>query len=249
MGMLDLMNFDVRSLFGGAPKQAAPAPTVDVMNFDPASLTGSSKDVKSIISAAAQRYGVPEDLLHNIAGSESSYKANVANKTGSSAKGLFQFIDSTWRGMGGKPGEQFIPEKNADLGAKYVRQNIDTLRDKLGRDPSYGEVYAAHYFGPGVHRMLTNANPNARIESGLSTFNDRDQVSRIMRQNPNLRGKTVRQVLDSLTEKAGSKYVGGGPRAEAEVDDATLGVAPTQVAQADDSYESAWLDDDQPQAA
>lgn len=249
MGILDVMSTDLRSwLSGGSKKEAAPeAPKLDVMSTDLRSFADgdpSVQRVKAIINDAAQRHGVPSDLLHNMAGSESSYKAGISNKTGSSAKGLFQFIDSTWKGMGGKPGEQFIPEKNADLGAKYVRQNIDTLRDKLGRDPSYGEVYAAHYFGPGVANMLNRANPNAPIERGLSTFNDQQQVRRIMQQNPNLRGKTVRQVMDDLHKKVGNKTV-GGQRAEATIGDEDIGAMPTQLAQADDSYEAAWLDDDQ----
>lgn len=249
MGILDVMTTDLRSWLSGGSKSAPQdAPKLDVMSSDLRSYAegaASPDRIKTIISGAAQRYGVPADLMHNMAGSESSYKADISNRTGSSAKGLFQFIDSTWRGLGGRPGEQFIPEKNAELGAKYVRQNIDTLREKLGRDPSYGEVYAAHHFGPGVHRMLTSANPNARIESGLSTFNDNDQVRRIMRQNPNLRGKTVREVLDSLNQKAGNKFVGSDRRAEVTIGEDGLGESPTQLAQADDSYEAAWLDDDQ----
>lgn len=246
MSILDVMTTDLRSwLSGGSKKEAAPeAPKLDVMNTDLRSYATGSNDIKAVITSAAQRHNVPADLLHNMAGAESSGKANAANGR-SSAKGLFQFIDSTWHGLGGKPGEQFIPEKNAELGAKYVRQNIDTLRTKLGRDPSYGEVYAAHHFGPGVANMLTRANPNAPIERGLSTFNDREQVQRIMRQNPNLRGKTVRQVMDELHQKAGNKIVGSGQRAEATIGDEDIGSAPTQLAQADDSYEAAWLDDDQ----
>lgn len=244
----DVMSLASRALGGGKPSpapEAKPAVTADDVLNSASRPLGSYGDIKRIISGAAKTHGVPEDLLHNMAGSESSYKANVSNKTGSSAKGLFQFIDSTWKGMGGKPGEQFIPEKNADLGAKYVRQNIDTLRDKLGRDPSYGEVYAAHYFGPGVATMLNRANPNAPIERGLSTFNDPQQVQRIMRQNPNLRGKTVRQVMDDLHKKVGNKTVGRDLRAEAAIGDEEIGMPPTQLAQADDSYEAAWLDDDQ----
>jgi hypothetical protein len=204
---------------------------------------GGGGDVKQIISSAAKTHGVPEDLLHNIAGSESSYKANVSNKTGSSAKGLFQFIDSTWKGMGGRPGEQFIPEKNADLGAKYVKQNIETLRGNLRRDPTYGEVYAAHYFGPGVSKMLNRANPSAPIERGLSTFNSPDKVRAIMQQNPNLRGKSVGEVLESLHKKAGYKTVGsGGKQALADgAGDEGL-EQPTQMASAD-AYGDAWDND------
>lgn len=75
------------------------------------------------------------------------------------------------------------------------------------------------------------------IERGLSMFNSREQVNRIMRQNPNLRGKSVGQVMESLHQKAGYKTLGsGGRRAEAGGE-----IESNQVAMADpyaDSWES-----------
>jgi soluble lytic murein transglycosylase-like protein len=162
--------------------------------------------LSGLLSSAATKYGVPADLLARISGAESSGKATAANPR-SSAKGIFQFTDSTWRGMGGKPGEQFNPEANVDLGAKYVRQNAEHLKKTLGRDPNFHEVYAAHMFGPGVSRMLNKANPKDPIERGLSMFQSSDMVKKVMRANPNLRGKSVGEVLDSLQSKTGQGIV------------------------------------------
>ena len=162
--------------------------------------------LSGLLSSAATKYGVPTALLSRISGSESSGRSDAANPR-SSAKGVFQFTDSTWKGMGGKPGEQFNPEANVDLGAKYIRQNAEHLKSALGRDPTYHEVYAAHMFGPGVSRMLNKANPKDPIEHGLSLFENPQQVRAIMKANPNLRGKTVGQVLDSLQGKTGEGIV------------------------------------------
>ena len=162
--------------------------------------------LSGLLSSAATKYGVPTALLSRISGSESSGSSDAANPR-SSAKGVFQFTDSTWKGMGGKPGEQFNPEANVDLGAKYIRQNAEHLKSALGRDPTYHEVYAAHMFGPGVSRMLNKANPKDPIERGLSLFENPQQVRAIMKANPNLRGKTVGQVLDSLQDKTGEGIV------------------------------------------
>ena len=164
--------------------------------------------IPGIIASKAQKYNLPPQLMSNIAKAESNFNPNAGNKTGSSAKGLYQFIDKTWTGMGGKPGEQFDPEQNSELGARYIRQNAEFLKNKLGRDPSYSEVYAAHYFGPsGASNLLTRANPKDSIEKGLGTFNDPKGVKLIMKQNPNLRGKTVGQVLNDLERKTGSGIV------------------------------------------
>jgi len=162
--------------------------------------------LSGLFSSAASKYGVPAALLQRVAGSESGGKADAANPR-SSAKGVFQFTDSTWKGMGGKPGEQFNPEANVDLGAKYIRQNAEHLKKTLGRDPNYHEVYAAHMFGPGVSKMLNKANPKDPIERGLALFESPKQVKAIMKANPNLRGKTVGQVMDTLQLKTGEGIV------------------------------------------
>lgn len=169
--------------------------------------------INDLISAAAERNSVPSDLLMNIAGAESSGRSDAANPR-SSAKGVFQFIDSTWEGLGGTPGNQFDPQENVELGARFTRQNAERLKQELGRDPTYAETYAAHYFGPGVSSMLKNADPSDPIEVGLATFTNSRGVDQILRANPNLQGKTVGEVMSSLTAKAGDGIVqlaGGGP--------------------------------------
>lgn len=168
--------------------------------------------INDLISAAAERNSVPSDLLMNIAGAESSGQSDAANPR-SSAKGVFQFIDSTWEGLGGTPGNQFDPQENVELGARFTRQNAERLKQELGRDPTYAETYAAHYFGPGVSSMLKNADPSDPIEVGLATFTNSRGVDQILRANPNLQGKTVGEVMSSLTAKAGDGIVqlaGGG---------------------------------------
>lgn len=242
-----------------APARAAAAPSApkrtqvasagnssSLMTFDPRQIFSRSVNgVKMIVSAAASRYDLPPDLLHNIAGTESSYNPSAKNKTGSSAKGLFQFIDSTWKAMGGKPGEQTDPIANAELGAKYIKQNADLLRRNLKRDPTYGEVYSAHYFGPGVARMLASAKPNMSIEQGLATFQSPERVQLVMKQNPNLRGKTVGEVMEFMNRKAGRGVVSSRAPSKGQ---SQLAAAPsqdaTQVASADAAaYEDAWMND------
>ena len=185
-----------KSIQGMLPNQKAEAPPA----------APAEGGLSGLLSSAATKYGVPAALLSRVAGSESSGKADAANPR-SSAKGVFQFTDSTWKGMGGKPGEQFNPEANVDLGAKYIRQNAEHLKKTLGRDPNYHEVYAAHMFGPGVSRMLNKANPKDPIERGLAMFESPQMVKKILKANPNLRGKTVGQVLEGLQSKTGQGIV------------------------------------------
>lgn len=187
-------------------RSAAPntAPVASSANIN--STPNVEGGIRGVVNEAANKYGLPPELLQRISGSESGHNPRAKNSA-SSAEGLFQFIPSTWAGMGGKPGEQSDPVKNADLGGKFIRQNAETLKRQLGRNPNYDEVYAAHYFGPGVTAMLKNATSDMPIEQGLRMFNSEKFVPIIMQQNPNLRGKTVGQVMGSLREKMGEGQV------------------------------------------
>jgi hypothetical protein len=160
--------------------------------------TSSGISIKDMLAAKAAAHNLPPELLHKIAGVESGYKANAANSR-SSAKGLFQFTDSTWKGMGGKEGEQFDPEKNAELGARFVRQNAVGLKGALGRNPTYGEVYASHFFGLKGAKDLLNMNPKTPMDQAVS--------SQVLKANPQLQGKTVGQVMASLNAKTGEGIV------------------------------------------
>jgi soluble lytic murein transglycosylase-like protein len=154
--------------------------------------------IKDILAAKAAENKLPPELLNKIAGIESGYKSTAANPN-SSAKGLFQFTDSTWKGMGGKAGEQFDPEKNAELGAKYVRQNAEGLKNALGRNPSYGEVYASHFFGLKGAKDLLNMDPKTPMSQAVS--------AQVLKANPQLKDKTVGQVMASLNTKMGEGIV------------------------------------------
>jgi hypothetical protein len=165
----------------------------------------AKQDLQAIINDAAAREGVDPELMQKIGGSESGHKATAKNPK-STAKGLFQFVDKTWAEMGGKPGQQYDPQKNAELGAKYVKKNVEALSSALGREPSHGEVYAAHFFGTtGAKTLLTKADPNAPIEQSLALFESPKRVKKVLEQNPNLQGKTTAEVLASLDAKMGSK--------------------------------------------
>jgi hypothetical protein len=160
--------------------------------------------IKDVIAAKAAENKLPPELLNKIAGIESGYKSTAANPN-STAKGLFQFTDSTWKGMGGKQGEQFDPEKNAELGAKFVRQNAEGLKGALGRNPTYGEVYASHFFGLKGAKDILNMDPKTPMNQAVS--------AQVLKANPQLRDKTVGQVMAGLNNKMGEGIVslaGGG---------------------------------------
>jgi hypothetical protein len=59
---------------------------------------------------------------------------------------------------------RFDPEANALMGAAYTQQNMTHLQSALGRQPSAGELYIAHFLGAqgaGKFILSSQSNPNA----------------------------------------------------------------------------------------
>ncbi|MBL8536410.1 MAG: transglycosylase SLT domain-containing protein [Hyphomonadaceae bacterium] len=138
--------------------------------------------VHAAIRRAADATGVDFSLLVETARRESALNPNARAGT-SSATGLFQFIESTWFDMvrrhGGEHGlgaqaaalrngadaetrRQILalrndPELSARMAGELTRENFATLRQQLGREPSAGELYAAHVMGAGGAVRLVQA--------------------------------------------------------------------------------------------
>jgi hypothetical protein len=154
--------------------------------------------IKDLLAAKAAQHKIPAQLLDRIAFAESGHKLNVGNNL-SSAKGLFGFTSGSWKGMGGTEENRFDPEVNAELGAKFVRQNAEGLKKSLGRDPTYGEVYASHHFGLSGAKNLFKKDPNMPMVEAVSP--------EVIKANPYLKDKTVGQVMATLNKKMGEGVV------------------------------------------
>ena len=121
-------------------------------------------DIEGIVRGAAGRYGLNPDDAVAVARLESGLNPRAQNPN-SSAGGLFQFVNSTWGQYGG--GDKYDPARNADAGARYLRDVRDTLTRGLGRAPTVGELYLGHQQGPaGALRILQNPDGLAKDAVG-----------------------------------------------------------------------------------
>lgn len=131
-------------------------------------LRGNDKgSVAEMIKEVAKSTGVDENLLLTVAMMESSMNPQAGAST-SSAKGLYQFINSTWKaelkkhantyGIPATAGP-FDPVANALLGAEYLRSGAKTVEQAMpdGVKAGPADLYLAHFLGPGgASKFLRN---------------------------------------------------------------------------------------------
>lgn len=154
-----------------------------------------AQELSDKIRAAAQAKGIDPEIALRIARAESAVNPAAQAKT-SSAGGLFQVVDKTWKEFGGKPGKKYDPDENIRVGTDIIAKNTQTLKSFLNRDPRPAEVYAAHYFGPSGAKSFLSAEPATPIVDILG--------KQAVKANPNLQGKNVGQVMAQLEKKMGS---------------------------------------------
>lgn len=149
--------------------------------------------VHAAIRRAADATGVDFSLLVETARRESALNPTARAGT-SSATGLFQFIEGTWLDMVRRHGAEHglapqaaalrnganaetrrdilalrnDPEISARMAAELARENATTLEARLGRQPSAGELYAAHVMGSGgALRLIEAAQQGAPSAAAL----------------------------------------------------------------------------------
>lgn len=186
--------------------------------------SGSWGAVKDTIIAAAKVVGVDPGLLAGMAAQESGFQPGIRAK-GSSATGLFQFLDGTWKQMLKQYGPKYnIPAgtpatngaANAILGAQYVKDNIEALR-KVSSNVQPGDAYLAHFLGLGGARKALQAGDNASFAS---------LFPQAARANPSYSG-TIGQVRAQLTNNMFAKHRSFGVDVPIGGTNTTAGSMPT----------------------
>ena len=130
-------------------------------------LSKSKEAVGKMLDDVAKQTGVDSNLLKTFAAIESGMNP-TASAGSSSAKGLFQFIDSTWKDMlnkygskyGIEPGTSVLdPMANALMGAEYLKENSKII-SSVKKDVTPTDLYMAHFLGAGGAKQFLKADPN-----------------------------------------------------------------------------------------
>lgn len=195
---------------GPTPPPSPPQPTPKPIVSAPVAVKVPEQTVGSAIKEASNKVGVDESIMLAMAKQESGFNPSAKAGT-SSAKGLYQFIDSTWNSMVSRFSKSF-PEllrgpydalASAVAGALYIKENATFL--KKNNIPVTGtNIYASHFLGAGGARTLLTAPPNqiAAEVPGLkapAAANKNIFFVKGKTDNP----RTVEQVIEVLYNKVG----------------------------------------------
>jgi hypothetical protein len=148
---------------------------------------------------------IPDNLLNKIAYIESGGDPNAKSAT-SSASGMFQFTNATWKEGVKKYGKQHnisMKDKNNPEAQKIIAMSMledatQDLSQDLGRKLNEGEIYLIHFLGPtGARKLLNNYDqqtPAARLLPAAAKSN---RSIFFAKGKP----RTTKQVYDLIQQK------------------------------------------------
>lgn len=168
---------------------------------------------EAVIASAAAKYGIDPAYLVSTGRIESGMRNLPASgDPRRTASGVFQFTSDTAQRFGlPRDASTATLEQQADAAARLAASNKRDLTNVLGRDPTNGELYLAHFLGSGGAAKVLSANPNTPIDQLVS--------AEAIKQNTGiLQGRTA----GDITRWAEGKMISfGGGGADRFLDEAT----------------------------
>lgn len=191
----------------------------DSSMFKKGDMKGNWDKIKHMFVAVSKSTGIPVELLTMIAGQESGFDPNASSNT-SSAKGLFQLINSTWakqvpklKSLYGIENPNVLnPLHNALAIALYMKENISTYKDavaRAGKPMDGAAIYAGNFFGGGGAKALFNAlanTPNAPMSSVMPA-NVMAANDWLYKHTPASLYSWLQHKMDPVNNKKTAKYV------------------------------------------
>jgi len=175
-------------------------------NYETMALPSNAKS----IARKAQQEGVNPSVALTIAHIETGGKFDhtAKNKT-SSAHGLFQILDKTWKGQGG--GDRHNVDEQIKQGLKHIKSANAFMRKSLGREPVEHEQYLGHLLGPGGAAAVLKADPNAKLIDVVRKYDSKNADAIV--KNNGMSGMTVGQAIGKWRNKwnnLSARYGGTG---------------------------------------
>jgi hypothetical protein len=190
-----------------------------------AQATGSMRDVMpaegavpDAIRAAARSAGVDPQAAMTIALLENpkfdpEARPTKDGKALSTAHGLFQITDRTWKGLGGSDKDRADPRRQIELGLKNIAQTRDELKRSLGRDPQGWELYLGHQQGAGGAAALLAAPGKNAVDVLTPFYSSRAEALKAVVDN----GGAADTTAGAFAQTWQAKYAAAEPRAGQDV--------------------------------
>ena len=152
--------------------------------------------------------GLPDDkaqdyikLLSKI---ESSDNPNAKAPT-SSASGRFQFIKSTWEGLGYKWADVFNDTLQYEAAERFTNQNAKVLKD-AGCAINFATLYGAHFLGVSGFLKIMRGTPNTPIADVTTAAQRKANPSILSAKLPDGQVRTINDFTNWLRRKTGDDY-------------------------------------------
>lgn len=176
------------------------------INYESMALPNNAKT----IARKAQQEGVDPSVALTISHIETggSFSHTAKNPT-SSAHGLFQVIDKTWKGQGG--GDRNSVDEQIRMGLKHIKNANASMRKSLGREPVAHEQYLGHLLGAGGASTVLKADPNAKLIDVVRQYDSKNANAIV--NNNGMKGLTVGEAIGKWRNKwnsLSSRYGGNG---------------------------------------
>lgn len=146
-----------------------------------------------------------KEYLSRIKSAESGGNRFAVNKgKDQTASGLYQFTKSTWEGLGYNWADRFNAEKQEEAVSKFTQMNIDGLKKAGVKEPTYSDLYGAHFLGLDGYKQLLSKADDTPVNAFI-----KDSTIKV---NPNMlfdpktgRSYTVGEVKNKLASKVKEK--------------------------------------------
>ncbi|WP_180191052.1 lytic transglycosylase domain-containing protein [Acinetobacter sp. YH01006] len=176
------------------------------VNYDTMALPTNAKT----IARKAQQAGIPPNVALTIAHIETggSFSHTAKNPT-STAHGLFQVLDKSWKNLGG--GDRANIDEQIRIGFKHMKQAESHIKKSIGRELQPHEHYLGHLLGPGGASAVLKADPNTPLIDVVRKY-DPKNADAIVKNNA-MDGMTVGQAIGKWRNKwngLSARYGGNG---------------------------------------
>jgi hypothetical protein len=198
---------------------------------------------KGTIIGAAEATGADPAMMASIAAIESGFDPKVKART-SSAGGLYQFTDSTWKDMVKKYGSKYgIDEKtskydakaNALMGGEFLKRNSEYLKNEVGIEPNSTDLYMAHFLGAGgAGKFLKGMKKDPNAVAANIVGDDAARANRSIFYKSDGTARTTKEVYDLMGQKMTNANKFGADAKYIVAQKNTAEAAPSEIAQANE---------------